>query len=447
MISSGAAREISNNSGYYKKLFQYSKIVPCPSEKQITLDLRRTFPEEKECMTEKFLEKLKNVLVCYSIRNTSVGYCQGMNFIAGRLLLIMGDEEQTFWIFIQILEKILSIIYYSELVGIVIETTIIENLIAVYFPKLNNFLIDNNFNVPLRNFIHKWMVCLFTQTLSPEMIYTFLDFLFLEGSSDLLIKNSLFIISFIHDKLVENNNIEFMYSLFNEGLLNIHDPKTMIYFLCEKKFEITSKHIKNFKKKLEKSIISKIKGENIPLSEEKINNRINTLREKGIICNPNWPTCFYDDYTQTIIDVLVLKQSNLPYIINDYYYIKNNNYPENKYDEFNYNNKKSSIIIKDVLVERHKHICDDAKLVDNSKLFIDEEFKKIDFDLINWEKIDENKIYDTLKHSKDFDNIIKEIKAEMEKIIKPIKINEINILIEKNENGEKYYPDDYIFYN
>ena len=198
---------------------------------------------------------------------------------------------------------------------------------------------------------------------------------------------------------------------------------------------------------MEKSIISKIKEENIPLSEEKINNRINTLREKGIICNPNWPTCFYDDYTQTIIDVLVLKQSNLPYIINDYYYIKNNNYPENKYDEFNYNNKKSSIIIKDVLVERHKHICDDAKLVDNSKLFIDEEFKKIDFDLINWEKIDENKIYDTLKHSKDFDNIIKEIKAEMEKIIKPIKINEINILIEKNENGEKYYPDDYIFYN
>ena len=84
-------------------------MVPCPSEKQIILDLRRTFPEEKECMTEKFLEKLKNVLICYSIRNTTVGYCQGMNFIAGRILLIMGDEEQTFWIFIQLLEKYLSI--------------------------------------------------------------------------------------------------------------------------------------------------------------------------------------------------------------------------------------------------------------------------------------------------------------------------------------------------
>ena len=130
-------------------------------------------------MKESFLEKLKNVLICYSTRNTSVGYCQGMNFIGGRLLLIMGNEEQAFWLFIQIMEKILPIIYYSELIGIVVETTLIENLISLYFPELYKFLLDNNFNIPLRNFIHKWMVCLFTQTMSPEMVYTFLDYLFL----------------------------------------------------------------------------------------------------------------------------------------------------------------------------------------------------------------------------------------------------------------------------
>ena len=421
-------------------------MVPCPSEKQIILDLRRTFPEEKECMTEKFLEKLKNILICYSIRNTTVGYCQGMNFIAGRILLIMGDEEQTFWIFIQLLEKYLSITYYSELVGIVIETTLIENLISVYFPKLSEFFLENNFNIPLRNFIHKWMVGLFTQTLSPEMVYTFFDFLFLEGSH-LLINNSLFIISFIHDKLLENDNIEYMYNIFNEELIKIHDVKTMIYFLSNHYFEISSKEIEYFKKKLENSLISKIKEENTEC-EEKINNRINTLKEKGIICNPNWPTCFYDDYTQTIIDVLVLKQSNLPYIINDYYYVKNDCYPDNQLYEINQNNNKSSIILKEVLVERHKHICNNAKLVDNSKLLIEDEYKKIDFDLINWEKFnnDENKIYDKLKQSKDYDNIVNEIKLEMEKKINPIKINEINIIIEHNEKGEKYYPNNYIFY-
>ena len=397
-------------------------------------------------MTEKFLDKLKNVLICYSIRNTSVGYCQGMNFIGGRLLLIMGSEEQTFWLFIQIMEKILSIIYYSELVGIVVETTIVENLLSFYFPKLNAFFIENNFNIPLRNFIHKWMVCLFTQTLSPEMVYTFFDYLLLDGR-DLLINNSLFIMSYIHDKLINNNNIEFMYGLFNEGLLNIHDTKTMIYFLGLKPL----KNIKNYRKKLEKSIISKVKKEEeLDYNEEKVKNRINTLKEKGIICNPNWPTCLFDDCTQKVIEVLVLKEKKIPSIINDYYYIKNTHYPDNypvdNFNGINIYNKEPLNINKEVLVERHKHICDHAKLVDSSKILTDEKYIKIDLDFINWNKDDENTIYDKLKKSEEFDNLVKEIKIDMKKTIKPIKINDINIIIEKNEKDEKYYPDDYIFH-
>ena len=176
-------------------------------------------------MNESFLEKLKNILVCYSTRNTSVGYCQGMNFIGGRILQVIGNEEHAFWLFIQIMEKILPIIYYSQLVGIVVETTLIENLISLYFPELYKFLTDNNFNVPLRNFIHKWMVGLFTQALSPEMVYTFLDFFFLEGNSNILIKNSLFIISFIHDKLLKKNDFEYVYNIFNECTITIHVQK------------------------------------------------------------------------------------------------------------------------------------------------------------------------------------------------------------------------------
>lgn len=449
LISSGAAREINNNPGYYNRLLQFSKIVPCPSENQINLDLRRTFPEEKECMTDNFLQKLKNILICYSIRNTSVGYCQGMNFIGGRILLIIGNEEQAFWLFIQIMENILPIIYYSELVGIVIETTLVENLISLYFPELYEFLLDNNFNVPLRNFIHKWMVCLFTQTLSPEMVYSFLDYLFLEGSDMLLIKNSLFIISFIHDKLLKSNDFEYMYNIFNEGTLNIHDVKTMIHFLDEKKFEFSSNDLKNFQKKMEKPIISKFKEEALATYEEKFNNRKQSLKKKGVNCNPNWPTCFYDDYTQTIIDALIIKESKMPYIINDYYYIKNDGYPDNNiFNIGGYSKESSTPTIKEVLVERHKHVCDNAKLVDNSKILLDDEYKKIDFDLINTDQnnSDENKIYDKLKNSKDFDNVVKEIKSEMEKIIKPMKINEVNNIIESNEKGEKYYPDDYILH-
>jgi hypothetical protein len=88
-------------------------------------------------------------------------------------------------------------------------------------------------------------------------------------------------------------------------------------------------------------------------------------------------------------------------------------------------------------------------LVDNSKLFIDNEFKRLDITLVNWEKRknDEKLIYDKLKGSEKFDNVMKEIKFVMKKIIKPIKIDEINLIIQNNANSEKYYPDDYVFHD
>ena len=92
-------------------------------------------------MEKNFLDKLKNILMCYSIRNTTVGYCQGMNFIAARILLIMDNEEQVFWIFVQIIEKIVPICYYSDLAGIIIETTMIDTFISFYLKKFYNFFI------------------------------------------------------------------------------------------------------------------------------------------------------------------------------------------------------------------------------------------------------------------------------------------------------------------
>jgi len=147
-------------------------------------------------MEPSFLEKLKNILVCYSIRNTSIGYCQGMNFIVCRLLLIMNNEEQAFWIFIQIIEKILPIIYYSDLAGIIIDTTIIDAFLSFYLSNFYNYLVENSFKLSLSNFIHKWMVSLFTQALSPEIAYTFLDFFFLDGEI-CLFKTSIFVMIMI----------------------------------------------------------------------------------------------------------------------------------------------------------------------------------------------------------------------------------------------------------
>ena len=71
---------------------------PNPSFNQIELDLGRTFPNDPVDKVEKYIGPLRNVLNTFIKRNPTIGYCQGMNFIAGNILKY-ANEEQSFWIF------------------------------------------------------------------------------------------------------------------------------------------------------------------------------------------------------------------------------------------------------------------------------------------------------------------------------------------------------------
>ena len=60
-----------------------------PYEKMIIRDLSRTFPKHDFFKRADGLgqESLFNVMKAYSLYDSEVGYCQGLSFIAGALLL------------------------------------------------------------------------------------------------------------------------------------------------------------------------------------------------------------------------------------------------------------------------------------------------------------------------------------------------------------------------
>ncbi|KAK0406455.1 hypothetical protein QR680_018583 [Steinernema hermaphroditum] len=64
-------------------------------QKQVTLDLLRTMPNNVHFMsaTCKGVTQLQTVLRAYCLHNGSIGYCQGMNFIAATCLLFVGPED------------------------------------------------------------------------------------------------------------------------------------------------------------------------------------------------------------------------------------------------------------------------------------------------------------------------------------------------------------------
>ena len=425
-------------------MLEYSLNVPCPSEHQIDLDLKRTFPNDENCMNEHFLQKMKNILLCYSTRNTTVGYCQGMNFLVARLLLIMEDEEKVFWIFVQIMENILSLFNYQELTGIIVETTLIETLIAYYLPELNNFLIEKDFTITTSNFIHKWIVCLFAQTLKPEMVYTLYDFFFIDGFIS-IIKNSIFILTSVQQEILAQNSFSEIYAIFTEIENRVISPKNMIFFICQKKFNLTKNDIIHYRKLLQVPIVNKIKAGELKSSVRRTaKEKKALLKRKNIHCNPNWPFCLYEPSTFDLKEVLIIKENKAPFIIDDYYYIKNEEYQDNKIDLIDGVFETDKTANNEILIQRHKHICDDQKIVE-----ISQNFGKLE-KVINNENSDkpkdksqEMKIYELVKKSKDVDIIINYIKEDLKKKEEKIVLrNEIDIINEKNKNYI-YYTKNY----
>jgi hypothetical protein len=429
-----------NNNDYYQKLLKYSQEVKCPSSIQIDLDLRRTFPNEEQVMDENFQKSLRNVLVCYTTRNTSVGYCQGMNFVVSRLLLIMRDEEQTFWLFLQIMENIVSLIYYADLQGIIIETTLIETLLPIYLPELVDFLEKNNFTLTISNFIHKWMVCIFTQTLKIEMVYTFLDFFFMDGCTS-LIKNSLYIFASIQEEIMSQDSFEEIYLVLTEVENKIINPREMIYYLYEKNFDFAEKQIINLRNILSKPIRNKLKnGELLSTAKRTWDENRELLKKRNINCDPNWPFCLYE-VENDFSGVLVFQESKNTFIIDDYYYIKSKGYQDEKYDNVDEFITKND---NKLLIERHRHICDDQKLVDASQNFSD--FQKIMAEELNnnagKNKSQELKIYESLRKFKDVDKLIKQCQNVLKNKKKVINREEIKSIHEQYKDY-KYYPEDY----
>jgi len=93
LVSTLAKKELINNPEYYKNLTKRFPVeIVSPFEEIIKLDLHRTFPNDEFFKDERNIIKLKNILLAYSRRNVTLGYCQGFNFIVGRIMKVIENE-------------------------------------------------------------------------------------------------------------------------------------------------------------------------------------------------------------------------------------------------------------------------------------------------------------------------------------------------------------------
>jgi len=164
----------------------YRRLVDTDNQwtRQIELDVPRTFPEMPSFGTE-YQDGLTRVLHAYANFNPHVGYCQGMNFVAGLLLLVAhgGEligplssemEEDIFWTFVCLMEEGgLSGFYRLDFLLLRRYMWGFDQLLADTLPELRDHFVKES--IEHEAYLHQWFLTLFVNSLPLPIVLLFWD--------------------------------------------------------------------------------------------------------------------------------------------------------------------------------------------------------------------------------------------------------------------------------
>ncbi|XP_076805568.1 growth hormone-regulated TBC protein 1-like [Clavelina lepadiformis] len=155
----------------------------------IKTDLDRTFPDnihfKNGIDSNKSKQKdLLNILTAFGRHSPTIGYCQGMNYIAALLLIVVKDPEQCFWLLCALIDDILPAYYTKSMIGLRAEMNVIDDLVREKFPEVQQKI--DVYKVPWTLVASKWFVCLFVDVVPTETVLRVWDCLFFEGSKVLI---------------------------------------------------------------------------------------------------------------------------------------------------------------------------------------------------------------------------------------------------------------------
>ena len=357
ILITGAKKLKLENPEYYKTLLNNYPVNPLSdkNETQISLDIYRTFPEDENFRKEK-IDSLKNILIAYSRRNCSLGYCQGFNYIVGKLLKVVKDEENAFWIFTQIIENILPINYYYDSVGIIIDNNILFEKLERTNRSLMVHFKNNKFELMIKNILYKWLICLFSQNIKDELLFLIWDIFFIEGTSTLF-KTIIIIFEKNKDELMQITSLDKLIDLFDSvhslSLLNQHKEELLKDLMkCDKQINSTS--IKEGRRKKYRKI-----KESMKKFDKKKHDNFGKIN-----CDENWDNCLNIKSRNDGDDFVVFQKNERIEIIENYFIKK---YKRNNSVKIKKNRKNIDKLINEyydydkLIVQRRKHLCNQAK--------------------------------------------------------------------------------------
>ena len=118
--------------------------------------------------SEKNLEKLRNIIICYVWESLSIGYIQGMCDLCAPLLVVMDDEAEVYACFLKLMERMSNNFPHGNAMDLHLSN--IGSLIQILDPELHEIL-EGHGDCTIFYFCYRWFLLDFKRELQYEDVY------------------------------------------------------------------------------------------------------------------------------------------------------------------------------------------------------------------------------------------------------------------------------------
>lgn len=173
----------------------------------ILVDLGRTFPTHQYFSAQLGAGQLSlyNLLKAYSLLDTEVGYCQGISFVAGVLLLHMSEEQAFDMLKFLMYDLSIRRQYRPDMVSLQIQMYQLSRLLHDYHRELYNHFEEHEICPSL--YAAPWFLTLFASQFPLSFVSRIFDFVFVEGT-EVIFKVALCLLGSHEGEIVECDSFE-----------------------------------------------------------------------------------------------------------------------------------------------------------------------------------------------------------------------------------------------
>ncbi|XP_025900306.1 TBC1 domain family member 4 [Nothoprocta perdicaria] len=190
----------------------------------ILVDLGRTFPTHPYFSAQLGAGQLSlfNLLKAYSLLDKEVGYCQGISFVAGVLLLHMSEEQAFEMLKFLMYDLGFRKQYRPDMMSLQIQMYQLSRLLHDYHRDLYNHLEENEISPSL--YAAPWFLTLFASQFPLGFVARVFDIIFLQGT-EVIFKVALSLLSSQETSIMECESFENIVDFLKSTIPDMTQPQ------------------------------------------------------------------------------------------------------------------------------------------------------------------------------------------------------------------------------